>query len=137
MVVEKANFALLALCLVGCAPEQASGPPVVYSVISNDAASNVLVLEAVDHAARKRIRYSVVCDFYRWGNREADKGPTACDLSVGDEIAPNPFQTRAGGFLDVWVRQDVLSITKGSGSEQVIEQFSIKSAKVVPYADGI
>ena len=123
------------LCLVGCASNQPSAPPVVYSVNSNDTSSNVWVVDAIDHVAKKRVRYFLVCDFYHWGNREIVKGPTACDLSVGEEIAPNPFQTRPGGFLDIWVRQGILSITKGTGSEQVVEQFTIQSAKVLPYAD--
>ena len=108
----------------------------VYSIVSNDASSNVWVVDAIDHVAKKRIRYFLVCDFYHWGTHEPVKGPTACDLSVGEEITPNPFENRPGGFLDVWARQGVLSITKGTGSERVIEQFNIQSAKVVPYARG-
>ena len=125
------------LCLAGCTSKQASTPPVVYSVISNDSSSNVWVVDAIDHVAKKRIRYFLVCDFYHWASHEIVKGPTACDLSVGEEIAPNPFQNRPGGFLDVWARQDILSIIKGSGNEQVVEQFTIQSAKVVSYAAGI
>jgi hypothetical protein len=124
------------LCLVGCASKQANAPPVLYSVVSNEASSNVWVVDAIDHVAKKRIRYFLVCDFYQWGNHEAVKDPTACDLSVGEEIAPNPLQTRPGDFLDVWARQDTLSITKGTGSEQVVEQFIIRSAKVLPYTTG-
>ena len=130
-----ALFAML-LLLVGCSSKQASAPPVVYSVVSNDASSNVWVVDAVDHVAKKRIRYFLVCDFYHWANHEAVKGPTACDLTVGEEIAPNPLQNRPGGFLDVWPRQDTLSIPKGTGNDQIIEQFTIRSAKVVPYAAG-
>lgn len=131
------RVALLAILLlsVGCASKQASVPPVVYSVVSNDRPSNVWVVDAIDHVAKKRIRYFLICDFRHWAGHETVKGPTACDLSVGEEIAPNPLRNRLGGFLDVWPRQDTLSITKGTGNDQVIEQFTIQSAKVVPYAE--
>ncbi|MBN8924372.1 MAG: hypothetical protein J0I96_14945 [Rhodanobacter sp.] len=127
---------LFLLFLVGCSFRQPDVPSVVYAVVENDSSSNTWVVDAIDRVEKKRIRYVHVCDFYRWGNHEAVAGPTACDLSVGDEIAPNPFQRRPGGFLDVWPRGNTLSITRGQGDDRVVEQFSIKSAKVMPYTSG-
>lgn len=62
---------------------------------------------------------------------------TACDLSVGADIVPNPLQNRPGEFLDVWPNGNALLITNGKGDERVVEQFAIKSAEVMPYVSRV
>jgi len=129
-------LAIAALLLFGCTSKHSNVSPVTYRVTGFDSAQNTWVVDQVDNVAKTQTRYVLVCDFYQWGKHKPASGPTQCDLTVGEQIVPNPLQQRPGEFVDVWPRQDKLSITSGKGGDQVIEQFTIKSATTLPFRNG-
>lgn len=76
----------------------------------------------------------VVCSFYKWGDREPDRGPEACHLAVGRLIVPNPLPgpSQAADFVDVDESVlETLSITEGAGQNQTMQQFNILKYEVL------
>lgn len=124
---------LAVACLFGCAAKQATPPPVIYTVTGFDASTNIWIMDRVDASDKTHVQFVLVCDFYKAHSHPTVSGPTACDLTAGERIVPNPLQMRPGEYVDVWPRQDVLSITRGDGKDRVEEQFTIKSAKNLPF----
>jgi hypothetical protein len=134
--IVKKLVPLVALLLLGCT-KQSDAPSVVYSVAGFTDTTNEWVVDQVDRVASKRTRFTLVCDFYHQGKAQIVSGPAACDLTPGQTITPNPLGRSPGEFLDVWPRGDKFSITRGSGDNRVIEQFTVKSARAVAYSGGI
>jgi len=82
-----------------------------------------------------RKRLTVVCDSFRWGDRQSVLGPDACHLQVGRLIVPNPFRKDGDlkPFIDVFeMPNEVLSITEGTGADRIVQQFDIKKYEVLP-----
>ena len=131
----KKLLVLLAFLTSGCTkpPEV---PAFVYVVTGFTASTQEWVVDQIDRIAKKRIRFTLVCDFYHLDKKQIDSGTDACDLTVGETIVPNPFGQKPAPFLDVWPRGDKLSITSGDGDNRVIEQFTVKSARAVAYTGG-
>ena len=123
------SMLLVLAFLFGCASKRSPAPTVVYSVTGYDASSNTWVLDRTDASDKTHTEFVLACDFYKVASNPEVTGPTACDLTVGEHIVPNPLQSHPGEFIDVWPRQNVLSITRGVGNDQIVEQFKIKSAK--------
>ena len=107
------TLAIASLLLFGCTSKHSNVSPVTYRVTGFDSAQNTWVVDQVDNVAKTQTRYLLVCDFYQWGKHKPASDPTQCDLTVGEQIVPNPLQQRPSEFVDVWPRQDKLSITSG------------------------
>lgn len=107
-------------------------PMETYQVMTHDVSSGEWVIVAVNREVGRRVQITASCDFYKWGNRESVQGPTGCDLLVGQTLVPNRLGTRPGEFLDVWQLGDTLFITRGKGDDRIHQQFTVRSAKVLP-----
>jgi hypothetical protein len=73
-------------------------------------------------------RMTVVCDFYKWGNREPVIGKDACDLRVGRMMIPSSISNGRTGkeFLDIYeMSSDRLAITEGDGPDRISQQFVV------------
>jgi hypothetical protein len=80
-------------------------------------------------------RLTVVCTFYKWGDRPPVSGPDACHLQVGRMIVPNQFppEGKRDEFVDVYeMPSETLAITEGDGSDKIEQQFKILKYEVLP-----
>jgi hypothetical protein len=124
-------FSALALSF-GCRRHEVEG----YRVDSYDAVTGRWVLPRNGTFDGKYLtkRLVVVCDFYKWGQREAVVGSTACNLRVGQMMVPNPLpgEGKRSEFLDIWeMSPDRLSITEGTEDDLIMQQFIILREEVV------
>jgi hypothetical protein len=119
----------LLLFLVACTEKQ----PVArsYQIISHDAPTGEWVILSINNEEHTQVEMKVVCDFYKWADHEAVKGPDNCDLIVGRTLVPNPLPKSPRDFLDVWQSGDSLFVTRGTGADRVHQQFSVKSSQVI------
>jgi len=111
--------------------------PEGYRVVGYDAASHqwTILRNGTWDGKYMEKRMTVVCDFYKWGNREMVRGPDACNLQVGNMVIPNPFpaEGRRQEFIDVTEDGDVLAIASGApfGDDRVAQQFKILKYEVL------
>lgn len=80
-------------------------------------------------------RLTVVCAFFKWGNREAVPGPQACDLRVGRLLESTVFtKAKEAGANYVFIDEtaDHLSITEGEGNNQVLQDFRVVRYELLP-----
>jgi hypothetical protein len=79
-----------------------------------------------------KVKMTLVCSFYKWGQRERVEGPAACNLRVGDTLIPNLLPQKKADFLDVWqLNSEILIVVQGDGDDKVEQHFWIKSSTVV------
>lgn len=129
--IRRIQILLLLLLLPLACTKKQEAPTELYKIESHDAASGEWVIIRVNKEEHTRVKITAVCDFYHWSNHERVDGQDSCDLIVGQTLIPNRLRTRPGEFLDIGQLGDTLFITRGSGADQVSQQFSIRSAKVV------
>ena len=122
-----------ALLCIGCAKR-----PVVegYRVMSFDAATGkwIILRNGTFDGKYLTKRITVVCDFYKWGNRESVTGPNACNLSVGRMMVPRYAPDDKGNLktvLYIFEDPDRMSIIEGDGDDRVMQQFFILKNEVV------
>jgi hypothetical protein len=111
--------------------------PEGYRVIAYDARTHqwTILRTGTFDGKYLRKRLTVVCSFWKWGDREPVIGPEACHLQVGRLMIPN--QIPRGKFLDIFEMADeTLSITEGDPTDQVAQHFSILKYEVLPDSDG-
>jgi hypothetical protein len=80
-------------------------------------------------------RMTVVCEFYKWGNRERVNGPNACSLRVGSLMVPRYLlddKKNVETVLYMFEDSDYLSTVEGTGDDQVMQGFKILKNEVVP-----
>lgn len=74
-------------------------------------------------------RLILVCDFYKWGEREAVSGPDACNLQIGRLMVGNAYDYYKGkskDFLDITeMGSNWIAFTEGVGADQVSQHFKI------------
>lgn len=106
-------------------------PTESYQIISYEFSTNEWVIIALNKEENTRVKITAICDFFQWGNREANQGPASCNLRVGETLFPNRLGLYQGEFLDVWQLGDKFFVTRGSGGDRVHQQFSIQSKKLL------
>lgn len=126
-----------AAMISGC--KKVSPPePEGYRVVSYDFNTGqwVVIRTAIFDGKRIRKRLTMVCDFYKWGDRDPATGPHACELHVGELMVPHHQPDAQGtyqNFVDVWeMSADRLSVVHGDGPDKVSQQFVILRNEVVP-----
>ena len=102
-----------------------------YQVTGHKTDSGEWTILYVDNKKHTKTQFIVVCDFYKWGTHETVNGPSSCELTVGEKLITNAFPKQPENFLDIWRSGDTLFITRGKGTEQIHQQFSIKSIKLL------
>lgn len=119
---------LIALACVGVISCAKKSEPVGWRVSRYDAQSGDWTFTrppGPDGPARKIV---ATCLSYRWGSRDAVTGSNACSLAVGDTLQ-TPFEhldNPSGTYLDI-VTSDVLLVSRGSGDDQVLQTFTIRT----------
>jgi len=129
------SLALASICVAFCVGCKSANRPEGYFVTGYDASSQQWTILRTGTFDGKYLKKKLVvrCLFYKSGDDETVQGPDACHLQVGRLIVPTPLENHAtpDQFVDVFEMPDeVLSITDGSGSDRVIQQFKILSYTV-------
>jgi hypothetical protein len=132
--------AFLSTCIVlvlflGCSCQKKAEPE-GYRVLSYDGLTRqwiILHTETFDGKYLK-MRLTVVCSLYQWGDHKAVSGPDACLLYVGYLMTPNlsPPAGRDDKFLHISAAGEKLEITEGRGDNRVHQEFRILKNEVLP-----
>lgn len=95
----------------------------------------IILRSGTSDGKRLTKRMTVVCDFYKWGDRERVSGPDACSLTVGGLMMPRYMsddKNNAKTVLYMFEDPDYLSIVEGDGDDRVAQGFRILKNDVVP-----
>ena len=137
--MRKCSLLIAVLLLVGCAQSGPMGN--VFTVTGFNAATHQYTLDMVNNADRTRVSYTMVCDYYQWGQRQPVHGKDACDIQVGDRISPDLFNSKPSKYTDtqasigsgpsgkVFVYRHKLKSEEG----WVTEQFAVSDAHSLKY----
>ena len=127
-------LAIITLSNAGCAHK-----PIVegYRVTSFDSTTGqwIILRNGTFDGKYLTKRMTVVCDFYKWGNRERLSGPNVCSLEVGSLMVPHyrlDDKQNLKTVLYMFEDPDYLSIIQGDGDDQVMQGFRILKNEVVP-----
>jgi hypothetical protein len=129
--VNRSSFLLLAALalLASCqGPAKKPQPKEGYRVVSYDSRSGqwVIVRTGTFDGEFRTKRLTVVCEFFRWGNRESVDGINACDLQVGRLIVPNLDLGAGNARVDVFeMNSETLVVSQGVGENQITQHFTI------------
>lgn len=123
-------FGLAALLLAtGCTQRDPEG----YHVASFEPPDKwVIIRNGTFDGKYLRKRMTVRCISSRIGDERANIGDSACYLRVGDVLLPNHGKSTGPGSADIIETGDGLTITKGTGSSALAQQFVILNNEVIP-----
>ena len=124
---------IVAIINSGCTDKPVEG----YRIMSVDSATGqwVILRNGTFDGKYLTKRMTVVCQYYKWGNREKVTGPTACSLRVGSLMIPRYAKDEKGNgktVLYMFEDPDYLSIIEGDGDERIMQGFRILKNEVVP-----
>ncbi len=123
----------LVVCLFACSGHRR--PSEGYHVTGFDGKTGEWTILRADtqSSGYQGRRLTVVCDFYKWRG-EVARGPRACDLRVGSSLTSTVFTKRKGDATDLWIEEtsDKLSIIRGSGEDEVFQNFRIVKNDLLP-----
>lgn len=136
IMLPKHSTLILALVLAAaaaCSSKSEVREPEGYRVLSHDTKTGewVILRNGTFDGKYMVKRITVVCDFYKSGDREIVKGPDACDLQVGALMVPNATDKKKP-YLDVYeMSPERLAFIMGWEPNHVSQQFVILKYEVL------
>lgn len=99
-----------------------------------------IIREFISEGEYRVKRMTLVCDFYKWGEREPVKGPTACSLRVGRFMVSTEsayFSGKSKDLLEIdEMAPDWMAFVEGVGADQVRQHFKILKQEMLSPTTG-